>query len=684
LKVPFLSTVFLSFLISPTSGDAIADGFFKLPGHVPTQQIAHAQELGRKALSSKVQLAIVLSPSDPSGLASNLRSLYTPGDPLYHQFLTPAQFTARFAPSPQDLENVSQYLSSRGLSVTKTHSNNLIVDVEGSVSTVENAFQIELHDYLSADGRIVYSATSDPSVGDEVLPKVNAIVGLNNFSVKKPHRVKSLQTLNHSLDTSHASVSDYMTPSRIKSVYGLSSISQTGAGETLALFEMDGYTASDIKEYANYFSLASPTLSNVLVDGATGVPSTGDDSGANEVTLDIELAMALAPGLSKIIVYETPNTEAGLLDAYSRIATDNLANEVSTSWGGAENQMSASDFASENTIFQEMASQGQSFFASAGDSGAYDDSVDGVNTTLEVDDPASQPYVTGVGGTTLSWTSSNTWSSETSWKTTAASGTYGNSNYSEAEGGGGGVSRKWSIPSWQSGLSTSANKGSSSMRMVPDVSLNADPNSGYPIYYSGSWSLYGGTSCASPLWAGFTDLVNQQRVANGLSRLGFVNPSIYTIAKGAQYGNTFHDISDGSTNLYYPATSGYDLTTGLGSFNGSSLFNALAAAILAPIAPTSLAVTPSVLSLSLIWSSSGEATSYTLMRSTSSSGAFSAISTGLTSTNYTDTAVSYGTTYYYYVQAVNSSGTSAASAKATASPYPPAPGAPSGFSASVL
>jgi subtilase family serine protease len=676
VKYRVLYPLTLALFAAFSASNGVADGISRLSGHVPLARINRSHELGRKSSSSPVQLAIVLNPTDPAGLSDLLQHLYTPGDPLFHQFLTPEQFASRFSPSDQDIDQVSRYLNDRGLNVTSIHSNHLVVDVEGSVSNIENAFQIELHEYLSDDGRVVYAPTSDPAVADEISPRFSAIVGLSNFSSRK--------SLAHSLAVQPHTVNpnNYMNPTRTKSVYGLNSLSQTGAGETLGLLELDGYTSSDIQQYESNFSLAAPTLTNVLIDGATGTPSSGADSGAGEVTLDIELAIGMAPGLTKILVYEAPNSDSGLVDAYSRIASDNLSNEVSTSWGIPENNLTSNEIQSEATIFVEMAAHGQSVFSAAGDDGAYDDSVEGNNSTLVADDPATQPYVTGVGGTTVTW-SGNSWSSETSWTATAATGTYGTQNYSQATGGGGGISSYWSLPAWQTGLSTTANKGSSTMRMVPDVSLEADPQSGYPVYYNGAWAIYGGTSCAAPIWAAFTALVNQQRVANGQSRLGFMNPSIYSIGKSA-YSSNFHDIADGSTNLYYPATTGYDLTTGWGTINGTTLFNSLAAIVLAPATPATLTLAPGVLSITLSWTTVTNAISYTVLRSTSANGSFSTIATGLSSTTYTDANLTYGTAYYYKVEAVNTEGTSSPTTAQSNSPYPPAPGAPSALEASVL
>jgi kumamolisin len=369
------------------------------------------------------------------------------------------------------------------------------------------------------------------------------VLGLQNMVHAQKHLVKG--TAAKSNATASASVSG-VTPAIIRSAYNLPS-SVTGSGQSLALMELDGYSASDITGYESQFSLPAVLLNNILVDGATG--SAG--GGADEVTLDIELMVAVAPGATQIMVYEGPNDDTGILDVYDKIASDNIAKEVSSSWGSTEDTSSFGQ--SENTVFQQMSAQGQSIYAAAGDSGADDN-----GSSLSVGDPASQPYVVGVGGTTLTTSSNGAYTSETTWTD-----------------GGGGISSVWTIPSWQVGVASTSSKGSSTMRNVPDVSLNADPNTGYAIYLSGSWTEFGGTSCAAPLWAAFTALVNEQRVSNGMTDLGFPNPSLYAVGKGSDYNSDFHDIANGSTNGYYPAVTGFDDATGLGSFNGTNLFQDL-------------------------------------------------------------------------------------------------------------
>ena len=538
-------------------------GKLPLRGHVPAL-VQSANLVGRVQPTETVRLALSLPLRNQAALNDLLARLYDPADPMYGKYLTTEQFKAQFAPTQADYNAVIAFAQAQGLAVTNTYANRLIVDVAAPAQTVESAFGVRLKQYQLPTGRVFRAPDSDPALPAGVANKLQGIVGLDTAEVWQTHnRVKPadpLAFLNAPAGqlTPDGSLTPFVTgsgpngglsPADIKKAYGLTAATQTGAGQTLALFELDGYKASDITAYESYFGLPGVTLQNVLVDGYSGAAG----SGAVEVTLDIELQIALAPGISKIIVYEGPNSGSGAIDTYNRIASDNLAKSVSTSWGLAEANAGSSTRSSENTAFQQMAAQGQSIFAASGDSGAYDN-----GSSLSVDDPASQPYMTGVGGTKLTTAGKGgAWSSEATWNGGSIAG----------GGGGGGISTVWPLPSYQSGFGSTSAKTSTTNRNVPDVSLDADPNNGYAIYVGGGWNIYGGTSCAAPLWSAFTALVNQQRVSAGKATLGFANPALYAIGKGANYTTEFHDIADGSTNLYYPAVAGYDLATGLGTIN---------------------------------------------------------------------------------------------------------------------
>jgi hypothetical protein len=295
--------------------------------------------------------------------------------------------------------------------------------------------------------------------------------------------------------------------------------------------------------------------------------------------LDIELAIAMAPGLSGIVVFEAG--PSGLQnDILNTMAASNQIKQLSCSWGWGGGPSTTTD-----NIFKEMAAQGQSFFVAVGDSDAFtvgSSSVNGVDNTSLDHAPSSCPYITVVGGTTLSTTGpGGSWSSETTWNWGLDDGSY--------VGTSGGVSSYYSIPAWQEGISMSANGGSTTYRNIPDVALTA--NNVYVAYGDGSSATFGGTSCATPLWAALVALMNEQAASTGASVAGFINPAIYAIGKGASYSSNFHDITTGnnisssSPDNYYAVT-GYDLCTGWGTPMGQSLINAV-------IGIDSLGITPS-------------------------------------------------------------------------------------------
>ncbi|MGZ3713348.1 MAG: S53 family peptidase, partial [Bdellovibrionota bacterium] len=564
--------------------ESLASPARRMAGHVPAKQIARAQHRGRRSASAALNLTIALKPRDTEGLNDLVQRLYDPSDPAYHHFLTPGEFKDRFAPTSSDVQRAVSALEAQGLKVAQVQDNNLLLHVETDTGKAEKAFQLEIHEYTDTDGRNVHAPTSDPKVSGELADKLNAIVGLSSFSRYRSHNLKKSAQLDPASFSPKASVGSYMTPAKIRSSYGLNGTAANGSGETVGLMQLDGYNLSDINAYAAYFSLTVPTMVNVLVDGVTGSAGANKD----EVSMDIELVMAMAPSIAKIVVYEGPNSDQGVLDTYNAIAVANQAKTVSSSWGSPEDLNTVSFRNSENTIFQQLAAQGQSIFVASGDAGAYDDSSRA--TTLEVDDPASQPYATAVGGTTLTLDGSNNFASESSWAVS-----------SDKSGGGGGISSIWAQPSWQAGLSTAANKGSNTMRMVPDVSLNANPSTGYPIYTGGAWYAIGGTSAAAPLWAAFTALVNQTRISGGLARIGFANPMLYQLGQSSLYSSIFHDIADATTNLYYPAVTGFDLSTGWGSFNGAAMLAAMSSSTLPPYPPTSLSFVSATGSIAVSW-----------------------------------------------------------------------------------
>jgi kumamolisin len=485
-----------------------------------------------------------LNLNNEADLEQKLTEMYDPANPNYGKYMTPDEFRERYAPTTDQVQQVQNYLSANGVQGLNLNSNGYLISGRASVKALNSMLQTDIHQYKDATGKAFFAPSVEP-----VMPKglpIQAIHGLNNVT-QRHHHAQQLKA-EASSPKSGTGHSGAFSPTDIRTAYNMPT-SVNGSGQVLGLFELDAFNQSDITAYESYYNLPSATVTPVSVDSQS---TSSPGGGIGEVTLDIELQLAVAPSAT-IIVYEGPNSDQGMIDTYAAIANANKAKSISTSWGSSESGTATSFQQSENTIFMQMAAQGQSIFSAAGDSGADDN-----GSSLSVDDPSSQPYMTAVGGTSLTLGSGSAYGSETTWSS-----------------GGGGISTAWTIPSWQQGLATSANLASSTMRNIPDVAVNADPSTGYDIYVSGGWGTWGGTSAAAPVWAGFIALVNQQRATGGQGPVGFVNPAIYALGKGQNYGSDFHDIADGSTNGHYPAESGYDDATGWGSMNGQNLFEDL-------------------------------------------------------------------------------------------------------------
>jgi len=336
----------------------------------------------------------------------------------------------------------------------------------------------------------------------------------------------------------------------------------------VGLVEFDGFYSKDIAAYATAAGAGRTdiVIQTVLLDGYNGVPTTGANSGNVEVALDIEMAMAMAPGLSKIIVFSGgPNGAQN--DVLNAMAANNTVKNLSCGWGWGGGPSATTD-----AIFRQMAAQGQSFFNASGDNDAFTtgaNSVNGVDNPSLANAPSSSPYITQVGGTTLTTTGpGGAWQSETVW------------NWGGGSGSSGGISSYYSIPAWQTNVSMTVNQGSTTKRNIPDVALTAD--NVYCYSDNGQSSSEGGTSCAAPLWAGLTALANQQAATTGKPAVGFVNPTVYAIGTGSDYAQDFHDITTGdntwssSPSRFY-AVKGYDLCTGWGTPAGQNFIDDLVA-----------------------------------------------------------------------------------------------------------
>jgi subtilase family serine protease len=573
-----------------------------LKGHVPkiTRQLS-AQ--GRLDANARLEVAIGLPLRNGGQLTNLLEDIYNPSSPNFRHFLKPEEFTAAFAPSVEDYQSVIDFAKAHHLTVLHTHTNRTLVSLSGSVRDIENAFHTHLQTFKHPkENRIFFAPDVEPSL--DLKTPVLAIGGLDNYVRPRPHLSSNLSIRPYGGGGSGGGGGGggYTGPFQggdYAAAY-VPNVVEDGTGQTIGLFELFPFNQQDIQDYEDAVGL-SPyvTVTPVLIDGANGDSSSYDYIDPNtfaqtpyldyafEVTGDIEVAISMAPGCS-VLVYEGPTplgepplgtnfiqdatTTAQINDVLNHMATDNLAKQLSCSYGFDINLSTVQ-------IFQQYAAQGQSFFLASGDGGAYPGPAD---------EPADDPYITVVGGTQLTLNSSTAaWTSETTWLIPASYDPLNGPIPYQATGGG--VSTTYAIPPWQQGISMTANQGSATMRNSPDVSMVADNltvvwgNDFYEAYTFGPGSdpyPVNGTSLAAPLWAGMIALANERAANNGQPPVGFVNPILYAIAKSTNYTACFHDITTGmNTNnaspTKYHAAAGYDLCTGLGTPNGDNLIPAL-------------------------------------------------------------------------------------------------------------
>ena len=551
-----VSSLVLAAFASVASGASLR----VLSGHVPdgTSKLLTS---GRLDFSQRLNLAIGLPLHNQVQLTNFLNQLYNPTSPNWHHFLTVEQFTEQFGPTTNDLEAVVNFAQQNGFKITGKPSNRMLLQVNATAGQIESAFKIHLQQYQHpTENRLFYAPDAEPSV-DAAVPVLH-VSGLDNYHLPRPGGHVSPNVDPKKLSAGVGGAGGGSGPSGswrgkdFRNAYA-PGVTLTGAGQKVGLLEFDGYYGVDITNYASQSGLPTVSLTNVLVDGFSGVPGSGVNY-VFEVTLDIEMAASMAPGLAQILVYEVGSYGLGD-DALNRMAVDNTAQQLSSSWWFSYNPTSAQ-------IFQEFAAQGQSFFICSFDNDAFNASAG-----YGIYPPADYPYTIVVGGTTLTTTAAGAWSSEKVW------------NFNNGTGSGGGISSAYSIPPWQQSVNMSVNGGSTTWRNIPDVACVA--SGFYVIYNNGATTTGGwGTSFAAPLWAGFAALANQQAEANGLPRLGFLNPLIYQIGQSSFYNAALHDITTGNnTNSYSPtsffATAGYDLCTGWGTPNGTNLINLLAPAL---------------------------------------------------------------------------------------------------------
>ena len=499
------------------------------------QPLPGAQTVGKANPEERLEVSVLLRRANAKALKERVEKLSKgAGD-----YLSREAFEQQFGADSADIAAIRKFAAAHDLSVVREHVGRRTVVLSGTVAQFNAAFGVDLQRFEYAGGSY-RGRLGSVHLPDELQGCVEAVLGLDNRPVAKPHfRVRQTQ------DETASS----FTPLQIASLYNFPP--GTGQGEAVGIIELGGgEQAADLSAYFSALGISSPpNVTTVSVDQGQNEP-TGDPNGPDgEVMLDIEVVGAIAPQ-ANIAVYFAPNTDAGFLDAITTAIHDetNKPSVISISWGGPESSWTEQSLTAFDSAFQAAAAMGISVCVASGDNGSSDGVTDGAD---HVDFPASSPHVLACGGTRLR-AIGNAILGEAVWNDAPAGGS-----------GGGGVSSFFALPSWQEGLQATRTSGGTApltMRGVPDVSGNADPETGYDLLVDGTNSVIGGTSAVAPLWAGLIARIN----ATKGSPIGFINPTLYATPAALR------DITQGN-NGDFAAALGWDACTGLGSPDGAQI-----------------------------------------------------------------------------------------------------------------
>ncbi|HTR36009.1 MAG TPA: S53 family peptidase [Bryobacteraceae bacterium] len=483
-----------------------------------------------------VSATVVLRRRTPTASAESFA--FTDPQTVHHH--TRQEYGTLHGAAPADIAAIEAFAHEFGLTVSERSQARRTVVLSGTAENMQRAFGTSLAYYDSPHGR--YRGRTGPiMIPEELQPLVTAVLGLDNRPVAKPHvRIHASQPPGS------------LTPPQVAKLYNFPT-GVSGAGQTIAILELGGgFRTSDLKTYFDSLGIKPPAVTSVAVDQGVNKPGV-DKNSDGEVMLDIEVAGAVAPG-ARIVVYFAPNTDQGFHDAITTAVHDTVHNPsiLSISWGGPEDTWTQQSRDAMLQAVTDAAAVGVTVTVAAGDDGATDGESDG---KLHVDLPACLPPVLACGGTRLN-TSNGALASEVVWNELA----------SKEGATGGGVSKLFALPSYQSSAGVPKQPETNfAGRGVPDVAGDADPVTGYVVRVDGKKTVIGGTSAVAPLWAGLTALINQQ-----LGRpLGFVQPALYQVGSVA-----FRDITSGN-NGHYSARANWDACTGLGSPDGAALVKAL-------------------------------------------------------------------------------------------------------------
>jgi subtilase family serine protease len=502
--------------------------------HVPAAVAAHQAALaGAVDASTHMRMQVVLPMRNKAELGELARAISDPTNPQFRHYLSVAQFTKRFGPTQKDYADAMAFFNANGLAVTNTFANRYMFQVEGSAADVERVLHVKLNLYRHpSENRNFMAPDREPTLDLKV--PVQEITSLDNFILPHPKLVQSSSS--HGQREGSGPGGDF-TASDFRAAYYATGkkAKLDGSGQSVGLMELGPYNPADVTLYFTSFGPTnSVAVNGIAVGGGSATCSNCEDG---EQELDIVYPIGMAPNLDQVQVYVSSNPIA----IEEQMASDNVSKQLSTSWGYSEH------FATEDPIYQEMAVQGQSWFSASGD-----------DSTLQASGPwpEEDANIIAVGGTDLVTSGpGGKWVSEPGWEDSAS---------------GPSVDQTILIEPYQLPYINGKNLGSKTLRNVSDISANADID--MTFCDRGRCGSAGGTSFSSPMWAGFNALMNQYAAQKGKPPVGFLNPTIYGLAKGNK--KMLHDVIGNKSGIY-PAVKGYDLVGGLGSPAGLKTIKAI-------------------------------------------------------------------------------------------------------------
>ena len=475
--------------------------------------------------------------------------------------ISPKEMAEKYEPSATDYQAVADWLKGEGFTIVRQDSHHLAIFARGKVSQIAQALKVSFA-RVTSEGKEYTSAVTAPSVPATISPLLIGINGLQPHLRAHKHLIKQQAQPNAS-----SGGASYI-PSQIAQAYGATSLYNmniTGGGQTIAIVIDTFPSTTDLLLFWKNGKV-NQSINNIqFVQAVAGTLPT-DATSREEVSLDTEWSSSIAPGAHVRVYAATDLMSIDLDQAYQQVLDDATnhpeygIHQMSMSYGEGETYTTQTQVDMDDDLFMELAVAGVTCFASSGDGGTTPGSNGAGDETgpLQVESPASDPYVTGVGGTSLTLDANNNESSEVVWSNSSG-------------GTGGGTSIYFARPTWQTG----AGVPTGTMREVPDVASSADPDFGAIYYLNGVQSVVGGTSWASPTWAGLCALMNQARANAGQAFLGTLGPHIYPLLGTANYSADIRDITSGnnatsrsgSTNGIpnYTAGTGYDMATGIGA-----------------------------------------------------------------------------------------------------------------------